>query len=203
MAKKKKVTKKPPSTREKKIDLEQIMLSNRCLFLFDVVTDKVAHDIVKRLIVLDRINHNPILLYINSPGGSISDGFSIIDTMKGIQSPIFTYIIGSAYSMGGIIAIAGDQRIMSQNSLFMVHDGSAGHRAKFQDLIDYGKHLEKLQSHMFRFLRNHTKLTEAELIKAKGGQLWLNAEERHCLKVYGNAYREYMDRTPRWIGIPK
>jgi len=177
MTKKIQAKNKLSNGKQRKIDVDQILLSRRQLFLFETIDDKVAKDLVKKMIALDRINHQPIILHINSPGGCISDGFSIVDTMKGIQSPVFTFIIGDACSMAGIIAIAGDFRLMSQNSIWMAHDGSTAPRGKLTDIVHYGKHIEKLQSHMFKFLREHTKLNEEELAKARIGQLWLSPEE--------------------------
>ena len=172
---KKKVKKKLVTS--KKIDVDQILLGKRQLFLFDVIDKKLAKELVKKMIALDKISHQPIMLYINSGGGSLDSGYSIIDTMKSIASPVFTLVVGGAYSMAGLISIAGDHRLMTRNSTWMAHDGAVETGGKFNDVIHYGKHIEQTQAHIFQFLREHTKLSEEELDKAKLGQLWLFPEE--------------------------
>jgi len=163
--------------KHRKVDVEQILLARRQLYLFEVVTEKIAKELVKNIMALDRISNEPIVLYINSPGGSIADGFAIIDCMQSVKSPIITMILGEACSMAGVISVAGDRRVMSKNSVWMAHDGSARPGGKFTDVIHYGEYIKSLQTKMFTFLRQYTKLSEEDLDKAKRGQLWLWQKE--------------------------
>lgn len=172
---------KPKVTKTKngrKIDIGQILLHTRQVFLFGVIDDDMAGDIVRQIIALDKINNNPIVMYINSPGGSCSAGFSIIDAMLGIKSPIVTMIIGKAFSMAGLISIAGKVRTMTENSMWMAHDvtsGDSDYVTKMVARVD--GYLKPLQKRIFSFLGEKTKLTNAELEKARTEELFLTPQE--------------------------
>jgi ATP-dependent Clp protease protease subunit len=162
---------------KQEFDVDLTLLKNRQIFLQEEINDKTAIDINKKLFALDTLNHNPIMLYIDSPGGSCSAGLSIINIMKTIDSPVVTIINSEVCSMGGHISIAGDKRVCYSNSVFMAHDmstymedysGKIKHRAKF---------LEKYYDLLEENLRKHTNLTEKELRQARDGELWLFADE--------------------------
>jgi len=173
--KKKKVIKKRIKA---KIDIEQILLRNRQIFLFDSINSESAKKIVAQLITLDKINHTAIAFYINSPGGSCNDGFAILDAMRGIRSPVVTFITGEACSMAGLISIAGNRRVMSKTAIWMSHDMAGGVWGDYTTkVIDRTEHLKRYQSQIFGFLREHTKLSEKELNHARHGELWLTAKE--------------------------
>lgn len=171
----KKIKKKKKSA--SKIDIDQILLKGRELFLFKTIDEKITIDIVRKLIALDKINNNPILLWINSGGGSIIDGFSIIDTMKAIKSPVVTIISGMAASMAGIISITGSKRFMTKNSIWMAHDGRTGIVDYFEKVFDRTDFIKELNKRLFKILREYTKLSERELTKSRHGELWIYAED--------------------------
>ena len=179
----------PPTLIKKKtkkgakgIDVDQILLSNRQLFLFGEINDKLSYTIIKKLIALDKLNNKkPINLYINSPGGSCSDGFAIIDAMTGIRAPITTIITGEACSMAGIVSVAGDRRAMTVNSIWMGHDMSGGIGGDYTTkVLDRAEHLKRYQKRLEEFIAEHTNLTDKDLMKGRHGELWLDAYE--CLK---------------------
>jgi len=176
MAKKVKKSKKKKKT-ILKIDIDQILLRYRQLFLFDTINSTLANKINKELFVLDRLNNKPIILRINSGGGSLPAGFSIIDTIKCIKSPIITVVTGYAASMAGLIFLVGEQRIMFEHSVFMAHDVSAYNVDYVTKMLDSAEYLKSRQKQVFEFLSKHTKLSQTELVKAKNGELWLFANE--------------------------
>ena len=182
MAKKPKKRKKSVHKRKRfKIDVDQILLKRRQVFLFSVVKEETIRNIVREIIALDNINNDPIGLYINSPGGSVDDGFALIDTMRGVRSPIITIIMGQACSMAGIISIAGDKRFMTKHSVWMAHDMAGGIRGDYTTkVIDRTEFLKREQRKLNDFLRKHTKLSKAEVEKATHGELWFYPKE--CLK---------------------
>jgi len=164
------------------IDIDQILLKDRQLFLFGIIDSKMATDLIRKMIALDRISNAPITLTIDSPGGSVDDGFAIIDVMKGIGSPVVTIIVGQACSMAGIVSVAGEKRAMTKHSIWMAHDMAGGvdgndYTTKIIDRVTFFK---KEQEKCDRFLAQHTKLTIDELKKARNGELWFYPEE--CLK---------------------
>jgi len=163
-----------------KIDIDQILLRNRQVFLFEPITSESAKRIVKQLIVLDKLKIAPIALYINSPGGYMNDGFAIIDVIRGLRSPIVTFITGEACSMAGLVSVAGHKKVMSTTATWMSHDIRSGQYARVTEVIDRAEFLKEEQKKVFDFLSQNTKLSKADLDKAVKGELWLNAKE--CLK---------------------
>jgi ATP-dependent Clp protease protease subunit len=163
---------------DKKIDLTQILLQNRQVFLYGQIDDEQALNIVRELIALDKLNQNPIALYINSPGGYNCAGWAIIDTIKGLRTPVITMVMGKACSMAGLVFLAGAVKIMTEHSVWMAHDMAGGISPDYTTkVLDRAKWLETEQAKVFAYLRIHTKLSEAEIEKAKRGELWLSAKE--------------------------
>lgn len=174
-------SKKRPITKtriiKQEFDINLTLLGNRQLFLHEVIDEETAPKIIKALYALDTINHKPIMLYLNTPGGSCSDGLAIIDAMKTIDSPVVTIITNEVCSMGGHISIAGDKRVCYENSVFMAHDMST-YMEDYSGKIKYrARFLEKYYDLLEENLRKHTKLTEKELKLARDGELWLFADE--------------------------
>lgn len=166
--------------RQTKIDIDQILLQKRQIFIFGEIDDKMAFHVTRQLIALAQINTNPIAIYIDSPGGDVANGFSIINCMRGIAPLIVTMIIGKACSMAGVIAIAGDRRLIAPNTVWMAHDMRSGiidYATKIEDRAEFIKNYQKK---IFNFIREHTKLSEKEIRQAINGELWLFPEE--CLK---------------------
>ncbi len=177
MAKKKDKKKKI----KKIIDIEQILLRSRNLYLFEAIREENSKELIKSMMALDRINTKPIKLWINSPGGSVDCGFAIIDTMANISSPVITIISGEACSMAGFISVAGANRFITKNSTWMGHDMSGGIWGDYTTkVLDRAGFLKKTQKHLQEFLTEHTTLSKADLRKATHGELWLDPYE--CLK---------------------
>jgi len=186
MAKKKPRKRRPRKLKKrkipKKIDVDQILLENRQLFLFEPINAEVARNLIKKMVALDSKKIAPIVLYINSPGGCVDSGFSIIDSINGIDSPVITIIVGMACSMAGTISITGRKRFMTEHSVWMSHDVSGGVNGRdyATKIIDRVEFLKKEQKKCEIFLAKHTKLSPSEIVKARNGELWLHPKE--CLK---------------------
>ncbi|MGK2912725.1 MAG: ATP-dependent Clp protease proteolytic subunit [Candidatus Carsonella ruddii] len=105
------------------LDLISKMLKERVIFINGGIDDNVSFIIIAQLLYLDSDNNNDIIMYINSPGGVVSSGLGIYDTMKFIKSKIITICIGQAASMGAIILCAGEKgkRFSLPNSRIMIH----------------------------------------------------------------------------------
>jgi len=160
------------------IKIDQLLLHHRQVFLSGTIDTESAHKITTSLIGLDMYARGePIVLWINSRGGSVYDGFAIIDCINGLISPVMTIINGEACSMGGIISIFGKERYMTKNAVWMAHDLTSGaydyiSKAKYR--IQNGL---KLQSKVMQMFRDKTKLTEDDLEQVRHGELWLDATE--------------------------
>lgn len=179
-AKKKRRRKLLTTGKVNKIEPEQVLLQTRHLLLYGKIDTEKAKDITEKLITLNSINHDPISMWINSNGGSVSDGFSIIDCMKGLEAKIYTVIGGRASSMAGLISIVGTKRFITEHSIWMSHDvfgGVEDYLTKIEARSDFYKTLQK---QVFDHLRKYTKLSEAEITKARHQELWLSPKE--CLK---------------------
>lgn len=175
---KKKIKRRKGPDYKQKLDIEQILLHNRHLFLSGEINTEKAHEIITKMIALDAYRpKTPIALYINSPGGAVCDGFSIIDCMSGLSSPVFTIINGEAASMAGVISIYGDRRYMCKNSTWMAHDAVGGGYDYVTKIKDRFENIEKLQSKIFKMLRERTKLSEKDIETARHGELYLFADE--------------------------
>jgi ATP-dependent Clp protease, protease subunit len=112
---------------EEKTSLERQMqdsfLKNRRIFLWSAIDDKLARDVVSRLVFLDSQNHEDIVLLINSPGGVISSGLAILDCMEAIKSNVVTVVMGQAASMAAVIQACGTpgKRYAWKRSRIMIH----------------------------------------------------------------------------------
>ena len=177
---KKKPSKKNISILKNEIDVNQILLHSRQVFLFDQIDEQLARDVIKELLALSEISKDPISLWINSRGGFCAEGFAIIDTIKGLKAPIYTFIMGRACSMAGLISVCGDKRVITANSNWMSHEMRAGVSDYVSKALDRTEFWKILQKQIRTILSKHTKLSEKELDQASKGELWLTAEE--CLK---------------------
>lgn len=121
---------------------------------------------------------SPIYLEINSCGGDMSAGFSIIDTMKLIEAPVITIVNGIAASMAFTISICGKKRYATEHSWFMQHPISEMMGEEYANFIkDRTAFLTKIEKQSEELLRKYTKLSDEEMIRIRNGELWLTAKE--------------------------
>lgn len=114
---------------ERAMDIYSMLLNERIVFVNDVVETHMAQSICAQLLFLEAKNTGaPISMYINSPGGSVVDGLSILNTMRFISSPVYTFVTGQAASMGSFLAQAGEpgHRYVLPESRTMIHRVSSG-----------------------------------------------------------------------------
>lgn len=109
------------------VPVESELLTKREVFMCGEVSAESCNDIIKQLLVLEREdNTKEIKLYINSPGGEVTSGLALYDTIRLLKSPIKTICVGSAASMGAVLFLAADDRKMLRHSKIMIHDPSYG-----------------------------------------------------------------------------
>jgi ATP-dependent Clp protease protease subunit len=144
---------------ERVYDLPSRLLRERIIFLTGAVDDNVAASICMQLLFLESENpKKEISLYINSPGGIVTSGLSIYDTMQFIRCPVSTIVMGQAASMGSLLLTAGTKgmRYALPNSRIMVHQPSGGYQGQVTDIMIHAKEVEGLKRRMNEIYVQHT-----------------------------------------------
>ncbi len=180
---------RPPKT------LSDKLLSKRILMLSEPVMPKSAKRIVSQLLYLDSEDpKKPISFYINSPGGSISDGFAIFDTIRFIRAPVTTICIGISASMGTILMLAPrkkELRVAMVNTRFMMHQPSSAYRGAAADIEIGAKQILKLRDRLVEIYVEETG-QKADRVKTDiNRDFWMTAEEA---VDYGLCHRVVKER---------
>ena len=154
---------------ERAYDIYSRLLKERIIFLTGPVNDSVASLITAQLLFLESENpKKEISFYINSPGGLVTSGLGIYDTIQYIKPPVSTLCIGQASSMGSFLLAAGEKgkRFSLPNSRIMVHQPSAGYQGQATDIEIHAKEILSLKERLNKIYSKHTKKSESEIKKA-------------------------------------
>lgn len=143
---------------ERAYDIYSRLLKDRIIILSGEIDDNLSNIIVAQLLYLDSINHEDINLYINSPGGSITSGMAIYDTMNFIKSDVSTICIGMAASMGAFLLSSGciGKRYCLPNSEVMIHQPLGGAQGQATEIKIAAERILKLKSKLNKILSNNT-----------------------------------------------
>lgn len=143
---------------ERVYDLYSKLLEDRIIFIGDEITDHLANIIIGELLYLDSINNNDISLYINSPGGSVTAGLAIYDTMNYIKSDVSTICIGCAASMGAFLLSSGKKgkRYSLPNSEIMIHQPLGGASGQATEIKIAAEHIIKIKNKLNKILSTNT-----------------------------------------------
>ena len=147
---------------ERAFDIYSRLLKERIVFLVGPVNDNLSSLISAQLLFLESENpEKEISLYINSPGGVVTDGLAIYDTMQFIQSPVSTLCFGQAASMGSFLLAAGEKgkRFALPNSRIMVHQPSAGFKGQATDIEIHAKEVLSMKANLNKLYSKHTDQT--------------------------------------------
>lgn len=153
-------------TGERQYDIFSRLLKDRIIFIDGEITDATADLAVAQLIFLESENpQKEISLYINSPGGSVTAGLAIYDTMQYVQCPVQTICMGQACSMAAILLAAGasGKRAILPNARVMIHQPSGGAEGQASDIIVTSKELQRIYDVTTRLLALHTSRSEEEI----------------------------------------
>ena len=154
---------------ERAYDIYSRLLKERIIFLVGPVNDSVSTLVTAQLLFLESENpKKEISFYINSPGGLVTSGLGIYDTMQYIKPPVSTLCIGQASSMGSFLLAAGEKgkRFSLPNSRIMVHQPSAGYQGQATDIEIHAKEILALKERLNKIYSKHTKKSEEEIKKA-------------------------------------
>ena len=165
---------------ERAYDIYSRLLKERIVFLVGPVNDSVASLVTAQLLFLESENPNKeINFYINSPGGLVTAGLGIYDTMQYINSPVSTLCIGQASSMGSFLLSAGEKgkRYSLPNSRIMVHQPSAGFQGQATDIQIHAKEILSLKERLNTIYSKHTGKSVDEIAKALERDNFMTAED--------------------------
>ncbi|MDX9893660.1 MAG: ATP-dependent Clp endopeptidase proteolytic subunit ClpP [Patescibacteria group bacterium] len=144
---------------ERAYDIYSRLLKERIIFLGSPIDDAVANTVIAQLLFLDSEDtKQDIKLYINSPGGSVTAGLAIYDTMQYVKADIMTICIGMAASMGAVLLAAGQKgkRIVLPNSEIMLHQVMGGAEGQATDVKIRAEHILKIKDRLNQLLAKHT-----------------------------------------------
>ena len=169
------------STKKGKVQeaIQEKLLSERKVFLWGQVDDDSAKHVIDRLLYLDLESHDEIQLIINSPGGYVTSGFAIYDTIKQIKSPVSTVCSGLAASMGSILLSVGEKgrRFIQPHARVMIHQPSGGAQGQASNIEIQAKEIIKTKELGAKILSENCGQDYDKIMKDFDRDYWLDAEE--------------------------
>jgi ATP-dependent Clp protease, protease subunit len=164
---------------ERVFDLPSRLLRERIIFITGGIDDNVAASICMQLLFLEADNpKKEIAMYINSPGGVVTSGLSIYDTMQFIRPKVSTIVMGQACSMGSLLLTAGekDMRFALPHASVMVHQPSGGYQGQVTDIMIHARNVESLKKRLNEIYVKHTGRTYKEIENALERDNFMTAE---------------------------
>lgn len=165
---------------ERAYDIFSRLLKERIIFITGPVHDGMASLIVAQLLHLEAENpKKEISMYINSPGGVVTSGLSIYDTMQYIKPKVSTLVVGQAASMGSLLAVAGEKgmRFALPNARIMVHQPSGGYQGQATDIMIHAAETQKIKDQLNKIYVKHTGQSLKAVEKALERDNFMSAEE--------------------------
>ena len=170
---------------ERAYDIFSRLLKERIIFIGDQIEDTMANLIIAQLLFLESEDpERDIYLYINSPGGVVTAGLAIYDTMQYLKAPVSTICVGMAASMGAVLLAAGakGKRYALPNSRIMIHQGSGGFRGNTPDVLIQVKELETLVDKLMKIIAHHSGQDVEKVRRDVDRDRFMSADEA---KAYG------------------
>lgn len=167
-------------TGERQYDIFSRLLRDRIIFIDGEIQDGMADLVIAQLIFLESESPTKdISLYINSPGGSVTAGLAIYDTIQYIAPDVSTICIGQACSMAAILLAAGAEgkRAILPNARVMIHQPSGGAQGQASDIIISSKELQRIKEVTTKLLAKHTKQSEEKILKDISRDFYMDAEQ--------------------------
>ena len=167
---------------ERSYDIYSRLLKDRIIMLTGPVEDNMANSVIAQLLFLDaQDNTKDSYLYVNTPGGSVSAGLAIVDTMNFIKSDVQTIVMGVAASMGTIIASSGakGKRFMLPNAEYLIHQpmGGAGSGTQQTDMAIVAEHLLRTRNTLEKILAENSGKSVEQIHKDAERDYWMSAQE--------------------------
>lgn len=165
---------------ERSFDIYSRLLRERIIFLNGEVNDTVSALVCAQLLFLEAENpRKPIYLYINSPGGVVTSGLAMYDTMQYIRAPVHTLCMGTARSMGSFLLMAGEPgaRAALPNASLLVHQPLGGYQGQASDILIHAEETARVKARMIHLYARHCGRTEEEVERTLDRDRFMTAEE--------------------------
>ncbi|MBN81647.1 MAG: ATP-dependent Clp protease proteolytic subunit [Planctomycetaceae bacterium] len=183
---------------ERAYDIYSRLLKDRIIFLGTAVNDEVANSIVAQMIFLQSDDPKAeIHFYINSPGGSVTAGLAIYDTMQFVTCDVATYCLGQASSMGAVLLTAGapGKRFALPNARIMIHQPLAGMQGTAEEIMIHAKELQRVKHRMNEILLKHTGNPLDKIEKDTDRDCFMSAEEAREYSLIDNVIEQMAAET--------
>ena len=144
------------------MDVFSKLIQERIIFIDDIIDAELANGVIAQMLYLDSMNHDTISIYINSPGGTVTDGLAIYDISRIIKSPIRTVCVGEAASMAAVLMLMGSERCGLKHSRLMLHQVNSGGRGPLKGMEINLEFSKSLQEDLYKIIEEHTTLTNIE-----------------------------------------
>ena len=165
------------SNHEYAYDLYSRLLKDRIVFLTGEINMATANIVISELLYLDSLSHEEICLYINSPGGEVTSGFAIYDTIQFIKSDVRTIVVGMAASMAAFLLACGDKRCALKNAEVMIHQPLGGIQGQATDIKIVSDHILKTKQKLIQILAKRTKKKASILEADMERDFYMDAKE--------------------------
>ena len=183
---------------ERAYDIYSRLLKDRIIFLGTAVNDEVANSVVAQMIFLQSDDpKKEIHFYINSPGGSVTAGLAIYDTMQFVTCDVATYCLGQASSMGAVLLTAGapGKRFALPNARIMIHQPLAGMQGTAEEIMIHAKELQRVKHRMNEILLKHTGHPLDKIEKDTDRDCFMSAEEARQYSLIDNVIEKMAAET--------
>ena len=192
---------------ERSYDIYSRLLKDRIIFLGKGVNDDTANSVVAQLLLLDQQDdEKDIYLYINSPGGSVSAGFAILDTMNYVKADVQTICVGQAASMGAILVANGakGKRLILPHASIMIHQPwTHGLTGQVTDIEIEAKELTRIKTVLTKILADKTGQPYAKLKDHTERDYWMNAGEAVKYGIVDHIVHSSVGKTAKDVKAPK
>lgn len=163
---------------ERAMDIASRLLDDNIILLTGEINDMMAEVVIAQLLYLDSLGkEEPIQIYINSPGGSVTAGLAILDTMRLVKSKIYTYCIGLAASMGAVLLSSGDKRYIVPHAEVMIHQPLGGTKGQASDIEIAAKHISRTKNILNTILAENCHKPYDDVSRDTERDNWKSAEE--------------------------
>jgi ATP-dependent Clp protease, protease subunit len=181
---------------ERSVDIYSRLLNDRIVFIGTAIDDTVANLVVAQMLFLQMADpKKDINIYINSPGGSVTAGLAIYDTMQFVTCDVATYCVGIAASMGAVLLAAGTRgkRYALPNSDIMIHQVSGGAQGTASDVERTVEWMFKIKKRLIHILSQHTGKTEEQVALDSDRDYWMSAEDARAYGVVDEVVKSRKD----------